>query len=117
MIASDYNNVGDYFRDVRESQNIKIEQVAKNLNIRSKYLIAIEAGTIDEMLSSSYVKGYIKNYAEFLGIKPDDALKLYSNIETKPEEFFFPEIKLKPSTPSRRVIYLSTACIFAIYLC
>jgi len=116
MIASDYNNIGYYFRDIREDKNITIEQVAKILNIRSKYLIAIEAGTIDEMLSSSYVKGYIKNYAEFLGVVTNDALKLYNNIEKKSDDYFVPEIKLKPSTPSQNIIYLSIACILVVYL-
>ena len=116
MIISDYNNIGDYFRDIRESQQITIEQSAKILNIRSKYLIAIEAGTIDEILSSTYVKGYIKNYAEFLGVSPNEALKLYNNIGTKNEDFFIPDIKLKPSTPSNKILYFSAIGILAIYL-
>ena len=39
-----YTDIGRYLRDSRESLNLHLEDVAHALNIRYRYLLAIEEG-------------------------------------------------------------------------
>ncbi len=45
--------------------------------IRGKLLAALEAGEYDVLPSPAYVRGYIRNYAKYLGLDPGPLLELY----------------------------------------
>ena len=60
---------GDILRYEREQQGLTIELVARQSRIKSSVLIAIESGETEE-IPSVYLRGYIRNYARFLGIDP-----------------------------------------------
>ncbi|MEI6730947.1 MAG: helix-turn-helix domain-containing protein, partial [Pseudomonadota bacterium] len=61
MQDSQYIDLGKYLKDVRESLNLSVEQIAADLNIRARYLIAIEEHNLGELPSGVYLLGYVKN--------------------------------------------------------
>ena len=63
-------------REKRIFLGISIEEAARALNIRKKYLIALEEGDIEEVLHSVYTKGYLKLYAKYLGVDDYENLNL-----------------------------------------
>lgn len=52
----------------RTELNISIDEVAKKLNIRGKYIRAIEEGNFEEIPGKVYTEGYIKMYLKYLGL-------------------------------------------------
>ncbi len=62
---------------LREKKNITVEQVSKTLCISKKYIIAIENNDFPQLPERVYSVGFIKNYAEFLGISSDAYVKQY----------------------------------------
>jgi cytoskeleton protein RodZ len=67
--------IGDTLREARESRGWSIEEVEKITHIRGKYLIALEMGDIDSLPSMLQARGFLRNYAQHLGLKPDQVLR------------------------------------------
>lgn len=50
----------------RLKKNISLEELSCKLNIRKKYLIALESNQLSEIPGEVYLRGYLKMYAEYL---------------------------------------------------
>lgn len=61
------DSLGEELRRIRNFKNLKIDEVAKKLNIRSEYLLAIEAEDFYSLPAGLYGKNFLKRYADFLG--------------------------------------------------
>lgn len=60
--------VGEELRNKRIEKGLSLEEVETATKIRVKYLEAIENENFDLIPGRVYVKGFIKNYAKFLGV-------------------------------------------------
>ena len=60
--------LGSLLKEAREAQGISVEQVAEQLHLRPSILSDIEADDYSNIASSTYVKGYVKNYARIVGL-------------------------------------------------
>ena len=67
--------VGYTLRQERERQNLTINDIEEGTSIRALYIEAIENGEYDKLPGTVYAKGFIKNYAKFLGLDPDATVK------------------------------------------
>lgn len=74
-------------KEKRESQNISLEQISNKTKINLKYLEAIESGNFSE-LPKTYVRLFLKTYAEEIGVNPSEVLKSYEEyVESNKEQF------------------------------
>jgi cytoskeleton protein RodZ len=62
---------GDILRYEREQKGLTIELASRQSRIKRSVLVAIESGETGE-IPSVYLRGYIRNYARFLGVDPAD---------------------------------------------
>lgn len=69
--------VGYTLRQERERQNLSIEDIEQGTSIRALYIEAIENGEYNKLPGTVYTKGFIKNYAKFLGLDADDMVKKF----------------------------------------
>jgi cytoskeletal protein RodZ len=76
--------IGEKLKAAREKKNLSIEQVQKQTRIHSTVLRALEEGRCDEILTPTYVRGFLKKYSHHLGLNSNDILKEYSSLH--PEE-------------------------------
>jgi cytoskeleton protein RodZ len=72
-----YEGVGHSLKVVRERRDLALADVSARLRIRRPYLEAIEEGRFGELPGAVYVSGFLRQYAEFLGLDPDQVLKSY----------------------------------------
>lgn len=72
-----YDGVGHSLKVVRERKGLALADVSARLRIRRPYLEAIEEGRFAELPGAVYVSGFLRQYAEFLGLDPDQVLKAY----------------------------------------
>lgn len=61
-------SVGEIFKAKRKELNLSLKEAENSTSIRSAYLEAIEEGQIHEYISGVYALGFIKQYAQFLGL-------------------------------------------------
>ncbi len=60
--------IGNSLREARTRQGMAIAQVELATKIRGKYLRAIEEEQFDALPAEPYVKGFLRTYADFLGL-------------------------------------------------
>jgi cytoskeletal protein RodZ len=69
------DTVGEKLRQARHNRQLEIAPIAKRLNIRPEYLLAMEDERFDRLPAGLYGKNFLKEYALFLGLKPQELLK------------------------------------------
>ena len=79
--------IGQRLKEAREEQRLTIEKAFEATRIRVQYLQALEADDLSLMPSPVQARGYLRNYAEYLGL---DVAKLLdelreSSIQTSPD--------------------------------
>lgn len=62
--------VGEQLRQAREVRQLSLEQASEMLRIEPRFLEALENERFDEIGAAVFVKGYLRNYADLLGIDP-----------------------------------------------
>jgi cytoskeletal protein RodZ len=65
----DLVRTGEILRTAREDKGLSTQEVAEALFIRRRIIEAIEAGQRDNLPHEVYVRGYVTQYAAFLGIR------------------------------------------------
>ncbi len=86
-MSEDLRQIGDLFRARRKELNLSLKEVENSTSIRSGYLEAIEEGSIHQFISGVYAFGFMKQYANFLGIDFE------SLIRENPHAFKIPQEK------------------------
>lgn len=69
--------VGDILKEKREEKGVSIKQASKELRIREKFLNAMEESNYDVFDSEVYIKGFLRNYSNFLGLNSERIIRLY----------------------------------------
>ena len=59
--------IGQRLKKAREYRNLTLEKVADATHIRTVYLRALEADDFSAMPSPVQARGFLRNYAEYLG--------------------------------------------------
>ena len=68
---------GDALREARLKKNITIDDVFEGTKIRPSYIESIEASKYDSFHSETTIKGFLRNYAQFLGLSPESIIAVY----------------------------------------
>jgi len=74
------------FKSKRKELNLSLKEVENSTSIRSSYLEAIEEGRIQQFISGVYALGFMKQYANFLGIDMDTMIRENPHIFRMPAE-------------------------------
>ncbi len=60
--------IGNSLREARARQGLEVAQVELATKIRGKYIRALEEEQFDSLPAEPYVKGFLRTYADFLGL-------------------------------------------------
>jgi cytoskeletal protein RodZ len=119
------NPFSEELRKTREARQLTLSDISQQTRINIKYLQAIEQGAFDVM-PQTYVRAFIKAYAEAVGMNVVDALKKYDihstpehrneTLETKNEAMFQyrPEETNQELRQEKRVRIATISVIIAI---
>lgn len=77
------SSIGDVLRLAREQQGLTLQDVSEALNIKREYLEALEANEYDAIPGAVFVKGFIRNYGNFLEL---DGIALVQEYKASVEE-------------------------------
>lgn len=69
--------VGQILKESREARFYTLDQVEKVTKIRKELLIALESDDYAKLPPSTFVQGFIKNYAKFLNIDENKLLAVF----------------------------------------
>src|SRR5690606_35783297 len=71
-------SVGQYLRKQRESKRMSIEEVSRATRVPIASVERIEADQFDELPGEVFVRGFLKSYAQAVGLSADEVLARYT---------------------------------------
>ena len=108
---------GRLLRQARQDLRLAPEDVAQILHLSPKQIIALEQDDYKNLPGPTYVRGYLRNYAQLLGLSPDKVLKSYNSLTIPSNPISLPKSAPPPQvTSSDRVIKAATAGVVAVVL-
>lgn len=84
MSGSGTRDLGERFRAAREARGLTLSEVAERIRIRSVYLAAIEDEHWNTIGAPVYARGFMRTYARFLGIDPEEAVAAFNRTQDVP---------------------------------
>ncbi|MBT3305400.1 MAG: DUF4115 domain-containing protein [Alphaproteobacteria bacterium] len=127
MASSDKTNTGEQHTATGVGAMLKasrlrlgdeLRDVADILKIRYVYLEAIEAGKFEELPGDTYTLGFIRAYAEHLGLDSEEIIRRFKTQETAGgprSHLAFPEPIPETSIPGGAIIFIGVVVAVLAY--
>jgi len=108
-------SVGQVLKSTRIERGLTIEAVAKNLRISKRSLIPLEEDS-DDLVCDVYTVGFLRSYAQFLGLNAEDLIQKFKDQGTYPKTspLAFPAPLPGRGMPSFRVLALTLVTLLLI---
>ncbi|MGH6948339.1 MAG: helix-turn-helix domain-containing protein [Kiloniellales bacterium] len=110
--------VGTTLRRAREAFGQDLKSVSAGLRIRHVYLEAIEAGQFEKLPGPTYAIGFVRAYADFLGLDTDEILRRFKDevhgLERK-TNLVFPSAVPEKKIPGGAIILISVLLAGVVY--
>ena len=111
--------VGEILANARIHKKIDLEQVEKATRILQKFLVALEKNEFSKLPPGTFTKGFIKNYAAYLGLPIEETMAFYRRQVNEEKSLILP-IKNsdipKPSGPLSSISATGAGVLFLIAL-
>ncbi|MEZ4600340.1 MAG: helix-turn-helix domain-containing protein [Syntrophotaleaceae bacterium] len=76
--VEDREPFGSFLRERREARGLSLDDAVVQTRIRRSFLGALEEDLFDQIPGETYVYGFLRTYAVFLGFDPDAVVKAYN---------------------------------------
>ena len=86
---TDMKSIGETFKLRRKELNISLKEAENATSIRASYLHSIEEGDVARLISPIYARGFLKQYATFLGIDGDLMMQEHPDLFLQNEDHEF----------------------------
>jgi cytoskeletal protein RodZ len=73
-------SIGEKLKAAREQRGVTHEQVARETNIAKRYLQALEDEDFSAFPGDTYLLGFMRTYADYLGLRGDELAAIYRNM-------------------------------------
>src|SRR3954466_7531948 len=103
----------DRLAAAREGKGVDLSRAERDTKIRARYLSALERGDYRDLPGSVYTKGFLRNYAMYLGLDAEEILRQWRRErgdQAVPEPSIVP---LRPMAEPKRPLTFSPSIIVA----
>ena len=91
--------IGNKLATARKEKGYSVDQVARDTNIAKRYISALESEDFSEFPGEPYLIGFLRNYADYLGLDPNDMVTLYKNFKIQEQPVPINELIVKKGFP------------------
>ncbi len=111
-------SIGAVLKSARDKKKLSVADVSDKLNIKQKYIEALENGHYYVFPAIVYGFGFLRSYARFLGLDAEEMIqKFHAETETiEPPEIDILTPEETRSLPSGKIITLGFAALVAVYI-
>jgi len=74
-------SIGEKLKTAREEKGYSPDQVARDTNIARRFILAMENEDFEVFPGDTYLIGFLRNYADYLGLDPNRIINLYRNMK------------------------------------
>jgi cytoskeletal protein RodZ len=112
--------LGETLRQARLDKGVSLADAARDTRIRRGYLEALEAEDPAALPPAVYTRGFLRTYAEYLGLNPQAMVDLYQPSARResgpPLRAAVPHVAIPRQIPLRPVLYGISTIIFVALL-
>src|SRR5690606_30823040 len=80
-----------YLREQREASQLSLEEISRVTRIPQRSLERLEAGRFEELPADVFVRGFLRSYADCVGLDAEDAVRRYAACGLAPAPVAAPE--------------------------
>jgi cytoskeleton protein RodZ len=95
--------IGNSLREARLRQGLEIPRVESDTKIRGKYLRALEDEQFEVLPGDTYVKGFLRTYADYLGLDGQLYVDEFNSRFAAAEDISFAQSTSPKQRPRRRI--------------
>ena len=94
--------IGNSLREARFRQQLEFGELEQATKIRARYLRALEEESFDTLPAQTYVKGFLRTYADYLGLDGQLYVDEYNSRFSAEEEHREPVVSRRTSNVGRQ---------------
>ena len=105
---------GQILRAARQERGLSLDDAERGTRIRREFLEALEADDYERLPPPVYTRGFIRSYARWLGLDPDQVVSLFPQRPAQPEFKPLPVVRNPESAwPGRILVALVVIVLLA----
>ncbi len=112
--------IGTLLKEMRTKQGKTFAEISQSLCIRKAYLEAIENGDYNNIPEYPYGIGFIRSYADYLGLDGNQIVQMYKNEAEadfrKKHPYYVMEPQAEATMPNKNYIIFSIILLVIIYV-
>ena len=113
------NKVGLLLKEMRNKQGKSFAEISQDLCIRQSYLEAIENSDYNNIPEYPYGIGFIRSYADYLGLDGNNIVKMYKEEAEadfrKKHPYYVMEPQVEATVQSKKYLLISLVAIIVLY--
>lgn len=108
--------LGGYLKEVRERKKLEIDKVIEDTYIMKKFIVAIEEDDFTVFPGEAYIKGFLRNYGEYLGLDTQDLIRRYEKIKLSEMPSPMEQLIPKPRASLSKIIFSILLVLIILFL-
>lgn len=112
------NPIGDELKSIRMDLGEDLRTIAASLKIRRQHLEALETGDLDALPGRAYAIGFVRSYADYLGMDGEQAVQRFKTELDGPkdeaEDLHFPEPEDEIAMPQGSLVIIGLLLVAAV---
>ncbi|MCU7952781.1 MAG: helix-turn-helix domain-containing protein, partial [gamma proteobacterium symbiont of Bathyaustriella thionipta] len=114
IIASREDGFGFLFKQARSEKKLSIDDVARELRLDKKIILALENEDDTQLPAPAFVCGYIRNYAKFLNVQSEPLIEYYKKEHI--DERLEPQLKIRKDVNNQKSAILPALVVPLLWL-
>jgi cytoskeleton protein RodZ len=107
-------SIGDKLRLAREQHTYTLDQVARDTHVARRFLQALEDEDFSVFPGETYAMGFLRTYAEYLGLDADELIGLFRNLQIQEQPLPMNELLDTRRHIPPRLLYLGGGAAVAV---
>lgn len=106
---------GAVLRAARTERQLSVDRVAMALRLSARQVLALEEEDFDRLPGPTYVRGYLRNYAQYLGIPAEPLIEAFNRLPAAARRAEFVAPATQPQlTSSHALVKLATVLVAVV---
>ena len=115
-VAAEPESFGTWLRRQREVREIDLREIADSTKVSMSYLRAFEDDRFDVLPASVFAKGFLRQYARYVGLDPEEAVNFYLAAREPLSDEDPPPARRQAKTSTRKYLLLVLVATAALIL-
>ena len=107
-------SIGEKLRLAREQHTYTLDQVARDTRVARRFLQALEEEDFSAFPGETYAMGFLRTYAEYLGLDPDELIGLFRNLQIQEQPLPMSELLDTRRHIPPRLLYLGGGAVVVV---